>query len=706
MCYNIAMDKDARENRIAGRLDAVRCLLKGLADKQGDAEAVAKLAAAMDGELVGLSDDFTEYQREFDLMRAKLTLGCHRQFGRKSEAANGQMMLEQVFNEAEAASDETPQPQPQPPEPDPGPEEVAGPAGARKPRAKRYPGQKAGMLKDLPVVQVDHELPEGDRKCGRCGKPLRELAPDVSYRLHIEPPKVTVLKNVQHTYVSCDCQTGGCGCGHGCGEGAGEGGAQQGGGGEPRQGGNGVQDGGGEPREGGNGAQGGGDAGAGAQRAEAGAQEGAQEAVGRGAKQAGAAGDGGGDGRAPESSGLAAGLGGRGTRASPFSEGAAAYGPVTPPRIIRAPMPVPALPHGNATEETLAYVIVQKYQFGLPLYRMEQGWLMEGVRISRQTMANWVIAATERWLAPVYARMRESLLGRDIIMADETTVQVLHEPGKAAASNSYMWLYRSGLDGPPAALFEYQPSRSGDNPARFLDGFEGFLATDGYMGYYKLKGVTNVSCWAHARRKFHDALLIIPAERRFKPSATLTGLEFCNALYEVERRLKGASPAERLRARELESRPILDKFKQWLERTQPLASPKSHLAVAVGYCLNYWGYLCNYLLDGRLEIDNSRSERSIKPFVVGRKGWLFSNTQKGARASAIAYSIVETAKENGLIPREYLVHVLKALPNAGPNDKGAIDGVLPWSDKIPDHCRSMTHETIEAGEAVIERAAV
>jgi transposase len=193
-----------------------------------------------------------------------------------------------------------------------------------------------------------------------------------------------------------------------------------------------------------------------------------------------------------------------------------------------APMPQPALPHSIATESALAFVITQKYQFGLPLYRQQQQWKMLDVDISRQTMANWVVQASQAWLSVLYGRMRESLLKRDIIMADETELQVLHEPGRPASAKSFMWLYRtSPRDGPPIALFEYRTTRAGKHPRSFLEGFVGFLCTDGYMAYYSIPGAKNVSCWMHARRYFNDAIKSLPAADRGKPCLANEGIAFC-----------------------------------------------------------------------------------------------------------------------------------------------------------------------------------
>jgi len=354
--------------------------------------------------------------------------------------------------------------------------------------------------------------------------------------------------------------------------------------------------------------------------------------------------------------------------------------------IVNAPMPEAAIPHSMATESTIAYVIVEKYQYGLPLNRQETMWRMADLNISRQTMANWIILATDTWLKPIYKRMHEALLHRDIVMADESSLQVLHEKDRPATSKSYMWLYRTGI-GPPIILFEYQPTREQKHPLKFLGGFNGYLCTDGYAAYYDWPSVINVSCWSHARRKFYDAFMSLPVKARNKTAASFQGLHFCDRLFDVERPLRNGEPQDRFNERLVKSQPILNEFKKWLDLMRPKAEDKSYLGSAVKYCLNHWSTLCNFMLDGRLEIDNNASERSIRNYAIGRNGWLFANTPKGANASAIAYSIVQTAVANKLKPFEYIQYLLKTLPNIIIKDQSTLDLYLPWSESLPDSCK-------------------
>lgn len=353
--------------------------------------------------------------------------------------------------------------------------------------------------------------------------------------------------------------------------------------------------------------------------------------------------------------------------------------------IKTAPRPKPVISGSLASPSVLSHIMTQKYVEGLPLYRQEKQFHRMGINLSRQTFANWMIIGAERWLSVLYNRMHDLLLKLDIVHADETTLQVLQEPGRPATSKSYLWLYRTGIEGPPIILYDYQETRAGENPKNFLDGFKGYLQVDGYAGYHKVPNVTLVGCWAHARREFTDALRSMPANGA-KPVTTTEGLNFCNQLFAVERKLKNLDPKDRYEERLKQSKPILDAFLSWLKNQEQKVLPKSALGKAIAYCLNQWDKLVAFLEDGRLEIDNNRSERSIKPVVIGRKNWLFANTPQGARASAIIYSIVETAKANKLNPYYYLRYLFEQLPNMDLSDENALDQMLPWSTTLPVTC--------------------
>lgn len=353
--------------------------------------------------------------------------------------------------------------------------------------------------------------------------------------------------------------------------------------------------------------------------------------------------------------------------------------------IQTAPMPKPVISGSLASPSILAHIMSQKYVEGLPLYRQEKQFHRMGLALTRQTMANWMIYGADRWLTPLYDRMHHLLLKLDIVHADETTLQVLREPGRPATSNSYLWLYRTGIEGPSIVLYDYQETRAGENPKKFLHGFSGYLQVDGYAGYHKVENVTIVGCLAHARRAFSDVLKALPANS-IKPVTATEGLQFCNQLFAIERKLKELEPKERFEQRLKLSKPVLDAFLTWLKIQEQKVLPKSGIGKAITYCLNQWDKLVAFLEDGRLEIDNNRSERSIKSVVIGRKAWLFSNTPQGARASAIIYSIVETAIANGLNPYYYLRYLFEQLPNMDLTNMDALDQILPWSTTLPVSC--------------------
>ena len=355
--------------------------------------------------------------------------------------------------------------------------------------------------------------------------------------------------------------------------------------------------------------------------------------------------------------------------------------------VKTAKMPKPAIAGSIASSSAIAYVMSEKFVKGIPLYRQEQEWERMGVEISRQTMANWLIQSSDRWLKPIYERMHEHLIQREILHADETTLQVLKEPGRKVDSNSYMWLYRTGRGKAPIILYDYQTTRAAKHPIKFLKDFKGYLHTDGYEGYTSIPEITLVGCWAHARRYFVEALKVLPPKKDNTLTASEEGLEFCNKLFEIEKELHDLTDLERYEGRLAKSRPVIDNFKAWLKHQRPRVLPKSLLGKAIQYCLNQWDKLTAFLLDGRLELDNNRSERSIKPFVIGRKNWLFSNTPKGAASSATIYSIVETAKENGLIPFEYLKYLFDKLPNVDITDIRVFDEFMPWSATLLEKCR-------------------
>jgi len=349
--------------------------------------------------------------------------------------------------------------------------------------------------------------------------------------------------------------------------------------------------------------------------------------------------------------------------------------------ILKAPKDEPVIKGGFASPEAVAHIMTQKYVMGVPLYRQEQEHKRNGIMLSRQTMSNWLIRATEDWLEPIYDAMHEILCTHEVLHADETTLQVLREPGKAAQSKSYMWLYRTGSDAAyPIVLYDYQPDRRAKRPEEFLKGFKGYLHTDGYDGYRKLPNVTIVGCWAHARRKFDEILKTLPEKDR-ESSSALRGKRYCDKLFDLERSFAEMSAKQRFEKRKKLSKPIMDEFYSWVQNLN--ATPKTGIGNAVHYVLSQKKYLERYMLDGRLEISNNRAERSIKPFVVGRKNFLFANTPRGAKASAIMYSLIETAKENGFNPFAYLTYIFQNAPNWDVrNNIDMLDILMPYNYSV------------------------
>ena len=284
--------------------------------------------------------------------------------------------------------------------------------------------------------------------------------------------------------------------------------------------------------------------------------------------------------------------------------------------------------------------------------------------------------------------MHELLIQGEYVHADETVVQVLNEPGKANTTKSYMWVYSSIKESEtPIRIFEYKPTRAGYNPKAFLEGFKGKVITDGYAGYNNLPNITNVYCWAHCRRKFRDSL---PKDvTDINETLAKQGLDKIKALFEIESVIKDMSPEEKVKVRQAVAKEKVEEFFQWCESTIDVVMSKSKIHQALQYALNQKEGLSQYLNDGLLPMTNSLDERTIRPFAVGRKNWLFSASPKGAEASAATYSMIETAKANGLDPYKYLCFVFKYLPSQDiHNHPEILDMFLPWSTECQLNCKT------------------
>lgn len=355
-------------------------------------------------------------------------------------------------------------------------------------------------------------------------------------------------------------------------------------------------------------------------------------------------------------------------------------------KVQLASAPEKLLPKSNASAGLLAHLVVAKYQDGLPLYRMEAIFERMNIRLPRNTLANWMIQCSDK-LQPLYNLLNDRLLSSGYLHMDETTVQVLKEPDKPAESKSYMWVRKTGDPDCPIILFDYAPSRSGSVVESLLPDYQGYLQTDDYAGYHKTgdqEGIIHLGCMAHARRKFVEAQKVTK-NKSGKPGKADMAINMMKKLYQVEQAIKFKSPEERYQVRQEQSLPLLTKLKAWLEKSLLNTLPKGKLGEALAYLSKNWTKLIRYTEDGRLNIDNNPVENAIRPFAIGRKNWMFSNSQAGAKTSAMLYSMIETAKANGLEPYAYLRTVFTKLPACQTVEN--FEQLLPWNvvlEPIPE----------------------
>lgn len=349
------------------------------------------------------------------------------------------------------------------------------------------------------------------------------------------------------------------------------------------------------------------------------------------------------------------------------------------PTVRILPMPPQIIPQSIVSPGLLAHVLTAKFVDHLPLYRQEKIFARLGVEISRATMSNWAMRAAEACV-PLLNLIHDEILAARLINIDETTTQVLAEPGRPATATSYMWLFRRGDPDRPALLYQYHPTRAGDVARTFLGDYQGIVQTDGFSGYDFLDhqaGVRHAGCLAHVRRKFME---VIKAQGKNRTSGSADqALATIQQLYalENEARVKRWSPETISTMRAEKARPILEAFHQWLRKRYAQTPPKGLLGKAIGYALNQWERLLVYLEDPIVTPDNNMAENGIRPFVLGRKNWLFSGTPKGAEASAMLYSLIETAKANNCEPYSYLRHIFEHLPRA--HTLADYEALLPWN---------------------------
>ena len=362
------------------------------------------------------------------------------------------------------------------------------------------------------------------------------------------------------------------------------------------------------------------------------------------------------------------------------------YASKTDEHMVKADHPK-ALLHGSLVSPSLGAAIINgKYVNAVPLYRLEQEFQRYGLQITRQNMANWCIRLAEEYLSILYDHLHEELYFYHVIQADETPVLVNHD-GRKAGSKSWMWVYRSGhlYQDRQIVLYEYQQTRNASHPREFLKGYDGICVTDGYQVYHtlekELEELTIAGCWVHCRRRFDEALKLIPKPSQKESNAFLL-MKQIQAIYREEGKLNDLSSDERLKQRQAVIKPLVDAFFAYLKTIN--VSKKDKFGDAVRYARNQEKYLRVFLTDGDVPIDNNASERAIRGFCIGKKNWQMIDTIHGAKSSAIIYSIVETAKANNLKPFDYVQHLLEEIPKQM-NDKDCsfLEDLLPWSEKLP-----------------------
>ena len=362
------------------------------------------------------------------------------------------------------------------------------------------------------------------------------------------------------------------------------------------------------------------------------------------------------------------------------------YASKTDEHMVKADHPK-ALLHGSLVSPSLGAAIINgKYVNAVPLYRLEQEFQRYGLQITRQNMANWCIRLAEEYLSILYDYLHKELYFYHVIQADETPVLVNHD-GRGAGSKSWMWVYRSGhlYQKQQIVLYEYQQTRNASHPREFLKGYDGICVTDGYQVYHtlekELEELTIAGCWVHCRRRFDEALKLIPKSYQKESNAFLL-MKQIQAIYREEGKLNDLSSDERLKQRQAVIKPLVDAFFAYLKTIN--VSKKDKFGDAVGYALNQEKYLRVFLTDGDVPIDNNASERAIRGFCIGKKNWQMIDTIHGAKSSAIIYSIVETAKANNLKPFDYVQHLLEEIPkHMNDKDCSFLEDLLPWSEKLP-----------------------
>lgn len=368
--------------------------------------------------------------------------------------------------------------------------------------------------------------------------------------------------------------------------------------------------------------------------------------------------------------------------------------------FMRGDRPKDLLRNSIVTPSLEASILTAKYVNSAPLYRIEQEFMRNGVNITRQTMSNWTVRCAEKYFVPLWERMKQELLTLPVTQSDETPTQVIHDD-RSCGSTSYMWVHCSGefYKDRRIVLYEYQRGRSHEIPMQFYRDYKGVLVTDGLKQYHvlekKLPDVVNANCWAHARRDYADAIKAADKKdpNAVRRSTAYQALSRISQIYKLDGALKDLAVEERLKERQNTVRPLVEEYFAWVKKQlkENAVPPKSKTADGLRYSVNQEKYLKVFLTDGNIPIDNSASERAIRTFCIGKKNWMFHDSTKGAEASAVIYSISETAKLNNLRPYYYFKHLLTELPGLcdeeGNIDTVKLDYLLPWAEELPDECR-------------------
>ena len=370
-----------------------------------------------------------------------------------------------------------------------------------------------------------------------------------------------------------------------------------------------------------------------------------------------------------------------------------------------APVPKPLVPKSMVSASLMAEIMHQKFVLGVPFARQEKEWYRLGVNLHRSEISRLTIRVCEKWLEPIYQRIHEELQGCEVLHMDETRIQCNKEPGKAASSDSYMWVMCSGRsEERQAVYFQYARSRNRETAKSLLSGFHGYLMTDAYEAYNKIEDITRSLCWAHVRRKFVDSIPLDSQKREIPGSAGAEARKRIGELFEVEARIQNLPYEEKKQRRQEESRPILEDFWSWVGETLAVPSANEELTKALQYAQNQREGLERFLEDGRLELTNNWCESTIRPFATGRRAWLFADTPEGAHANGIMYTLVLSAQRNQLDEYEYLKYLLSELPNIGDEYQSKpelLDRYMPWSKDLPQECRLREKKTsVESEEPV------